>query len=49
MEILHSLLHRNWSVNFFIELLQSIFADRLFSAEVTVCCKPRDRLRQRPR
>ena len=56
MEILISLLHCNWNVNFFTDLIHFTLPPeltlswhaRLFPLYVTVCCKPRDRLRQRP-
>ena len=66
MEILLSLLHRNWSVNLFnqitrlsvnlfnnwsVNLFKPIYSlskrARLSPLHVTVCCKPRDRLRQK--
>jgi len=49
MEILHSLLYRNWSVNFYRITPFHFGKARLFLLHVTVCCKPRDRLRQKPR
>ena len=60
MEILISLLYRNWNVNFFTDLIHFTLPPeltltlswhaRLFPLHVTVfCCKPRARLRQRPR
>ena len=57
MEKLKSLLYRNCSVNFFTELLHFALPLELtrvgmldvFPLHVTVCCKPRDCLRQKPR
>jgi len=49
MEILHSLLYRNWSVNFHRITPFHFGKARLFPLHVTVCGKPCDRLRQKPR
>ena len=57
MEKLNSLLYRNCSVNFFTELLYFTLLPELtrvgmldfFPLHVTVCCKPRDCLRQKQR
>jgi len=51
MKKLNSLLYHNCSVNFFIvppELTRVGLLD-FFPLHVTVCCKPHDRLRQKPR
>ena len=49
MEILHSLLYRNWSVNSYQITPFHFGKARLFPLHVTVCGKPCDRLRQKPR
>jgi len=57
MEKLNSLLYSNCSLKFFTEFLHFTLPPELtrvgmlgfFSLHVTVCCKPRDRLRQKPR
>jgi len=49
MEIQNSLLYRNWSVNFCRISPFSFGKASLFPLHVTLCCKPRDRLRQKPR
>jgi len=49
MEILHSLLYRNWSVNFYRITPLHFGKARLFPLHITVCGKPCDRLRQKPR
>ena len=51
MKNLNSLLYRNCSVNFFTvppELTRVGLLD-FFPLHITVCCKPHDRLRQKPR
>ena len=49
MNNLHSLLYRNWSVNFYRITPFHFGKARLFPLHVTVCGKPCDRLRQKPR